>query len=58
MTGQTFFVLDPGADPMMYAAWWPWGSRLKFSLRVSCVARAETIIKTDPQARLKGWFGL
>jgi len=58
MTGQQFFALDPGADPMMYAAWWPWGNRQKFSLRVSCSARAEAVIKADPQARLRGWFGL
>lgn len=58
MTGQQFFALDPNADPMMYAAWWPWGSRLKFSLRVSCSARADSIVKADPQARLREWFGL
>jgi hypothetical protein len=58
MTGQRFFVLDAGADPMMYAAWWPWGGRHKFSLRVSCSARAEAVVKADPQARLRGWFGL
>ncbi len=58
LTDQIFFVLDPTADPMMYAAWWPWGSRMKFSLRVSCAARSEAVVRADPQARLKSWFGL
>ncbi len=58
MTGQQLFVLEPDADPTMYAAWWPWGGRLKFSLRVSCSARADAVVKADPQTRLRGWFDL
>ena len=58
MVGQRMFVLDPVDDPMLFAAWWPWGNGLRFSLRVSCTARGETVAKTDPQAKLRASFGL
>lgn len=58
MTGQLLFVLDPAADPMLFATWWPWGNRLKFSLRVSCTAQSEVVARADPQANLRGCFGL
>ncbi len=58
MTGQLLFVLDPEADPMLFATWWPWGNRLKSSLRVSCTARSEVVATADPQANLRGCFGL
>jgi len=57
MSGQRLHVLDPDADPMLYAAWWPWGNRMKASLRVSCHARSETVAKADPQAVLRACFG-
>jgi len=57
MSGQRLLVLDPAADPMVFAAWWPWGNRLKSSLRVSCYARSETVAKADPQAVLRTCFG-
>jgi len=58
MVDQLMFALDPGDDPMLFASWWPWGSRLKFSLRVSCSARGEAVVKSDPQAKLRSYFGL
>ena len=58
MSGQRLHVLDPDTDPMLFAAWWPWGNRLKASLRVSCQARSEIVAKADPQAILRGCFGL
>jgi hypothetical protein len=58
MTAQRLFVLDDATDPMMFATWWPWGSRLKVSLRVSCFARSEPVVKADPQAKLRGYLGL
>jgi len=58
MPGQRFFVLDPEAEPMTFAAWWPWSDRSRCSLRVSCVARTEAVSKADPQAKLRGFFGL
>ena len=58
LDGQRLFVLDPGADPMLFASWWPWGNQLKFSLRVSCSARSETVANADPEATLRACFGL
>lgn len=58
MAGQLIFVLDPEADPTLFAAWWPWGNQLKFSLRVSCIARGRAVVKADPQAKLRACFGL
>jgi len=55
---QLLFALDTDADPMLFAAWWPWGNRLKFSLRVSCTARSEAVAKADPQTQLRNCFGL
>ena len=56
--GQLLFALDPEADPILFASWWPWGNGQKSSLRVSCGARSEVVAKTDPQAQLRGCFGL
>lgn len=58
MTGQRLFVLEPADDPMTFATWWPWGNRLKFSLRVSCYGRSDIVVRTDPQGKLRGFFGL
>ena len=58
MTGQLLFVLDPEADPMLFATWWPWGNRLKSSLRVSYSAASEGAAKADPQAKLRACFDL
>ena len=58
MAGQLMFVFDPEADPMLFAAWWPWGNGLKFSLRVSCTARDDTVADADPHAKLRVCFGL
>jgi len=55
---QRLFVRDPEVEPVLFAAWWPWGSGEKFSLRVSCSARSEAMVGTDPQAQLRGFFGL
>jgi hypothetical protein len=58
MAGQRLFVRDPEIEPMLFAAWWPWGNREKFSLRVSCTAWSEAVLRADPQAKLRGFFGL
>lgn len=57
-TDQRFFALDPEVDPMLYAAWWPWGSRKKFSVRVSCLARGSAAVEADPQATIRRCFGI
>jgi hypothetical protein len=36
--GQRLWTLDPADSPLLYAAWWPWGSGTTFSLRVGCIA--------------------
>jgi len=36
--GQRLFSLDLGDEPLLFAAWWPWGSGTTFSLRVGCAA--------------------
>lgn len=56
MAGQLLFALDPEADPMLFATWWPWGDRLKSSLRVSYTARSEAAGKADPHATLRTCF--
>ena len=58
MAGQLLFVLDPEADPMLSAAWWPWGNRLKSSLRISYTAQSEAVAKADAQAELRACFNL
>ena len=58
MAGQLLFVLDPEADPMLFATLWPWGDRLKSSLRVSCTAVSSAVVRADPQARLRACFNL
>ena len=58
MAGQLLFVLDPEIDPMLSAAWWPWGNRLKSSLRISYAARSEAAAKTDAHAKLRASFDL
>jgi hypothetical protein len=35
---QRLFALDLDDDPLLFAAWWPWGSGTTFSLRVGCSA--------------------
>ena len=56
--GQRLFTLDPGDDPLLFAAWWPWGNGNTFSVRVGCIADDEAAEKADPDAQLRRWFGL
>jgi hypothetical protein len=35
---QRLFTLEIDDDPLLFAAWWPWGSGTTFSLRVGCTA--------------------
>lgn len=58
MTTQRLFVLEPADDPMLFASWWPWANRQRFSLRVGCYARRDAVIRTDPQAKLRRALGL
>jgi hypothetical protein len=58
MTGQRLFALDPELDPMLFATWWPWGNRLKFSLRVSAYGRGDAVVKADPQGKMRAFLGL
>ncbi len=52
--GQRLFTLDPEDDPLLFAAWWPWGSGTTASLRIATYAREAA----DPVAELRRWFSL
>lgn len=56
--GQRLFALDPASDPLLFAAWWPWGNGTTFSLRVGCAARSAEAEETDAVAMLRGWFSV
>ena len=55
---QRLFVLDPAADPLLFAAWWPWGGATTFSLRVGCKAQSDQIAQAEILTALRGWFSL
>ncbi len=55
--GQLLHTFDANEFPLLFTAWWPWGSGTTFSLRVGC------LITTGPEAeqamaqRLRSLFG-
>jgi hypothetical protein len=53
--GQRLFTLDPADDPLLFAAWWPWGNPTTASLRIGCSARGSS---DDPLDELRRWFSL
>ena len=56
--GQRLFTLDPADDPLFFAAWWPWGDKTTFSLRIGCAVRGADAQGRDPLAQLRRWFSL
>ena len=34
--GQLLWAADPDESPLLFAAWWPWGSGTTFSARIGC----------------------
>lgn len=56
--GQRLFTCDPGDDPLLFAAWWPWGGGTTFSLRIACGARSPEAKALDPLAAVRSCFGV
>lgn len=54
--GQKMFTCDPSEDPLLFAAWWPWGSGTTFSLRISCITSSAGATSLDLLAQLKTYF--
>jgi hypothetical protein len=50
--GQRLFTFDPSDDPLLFAAWWPWGGGKTFSLRIGCV----TSFDEDLVKQLRTYF--
>lgn len=58
-TGQALFVSDPVQNPMLFAAWWPWGGGDKVSVRVSMVEQDESSAQETPlHQTIQEWFGV
>ena len=51
-------TLDPADDPLLFAAWWPWGCGTTVSLRVSCVAYSPAAEASRPLDLLQTCFEL
>ena len=50
----TAFVDSPG--PMLYCAWWPWGSGARISVRIGCAPGTGPLDPSEPDASLRRWF--
>jgi hypothetical protein len=58
ISGQLLFLPDPDDDPLVYCAWWPWGSGRTISIRIGLFsAMMGTEEKGAVTETLKGWFG-
>jgi hypothetical protein len=57
-SGQQMFVLEPNDDPLLFVAWWPWGSGTTFSLRLSCASPSGAAPASNSLALLRQWCGL
>lgn len=55
--GQRLYTLDPVAQPLLFAAWWPWGSGKTFSVRIGCVMPAGGETKEAMAKRIRSLFG-
>ena len=57
--GQLLFLSDPGVDPLVYCAWWPWGDGQTISIRIGLLgATTDEDQKRALTEALKGWFGV
>lgn len=57
--GQILFTSDPNRDPMLIAAWWPWGDSTTISVRTAYFSKGlETGDEKALAEMFKGWFGL
>lgn len=55
--GQALYTLDSTNDPLLFAAWWPWGGNTTFSLRIGLNVGADAA-GFDTEATLRDCFGL
>lgn len=52
---QLLWASDPAESPLLFAAWWPWGSGTTFSARIGCLMdTADT--QTQMAQRLRKMF--
>ena len=55
-TGQIVFTTNGGADPVLFAAWWPWGDGINISLRIG--VSDSSLNEEDKKNHLAEWFEL
>ena len=56
-SGQLMLTSDPGLDPMIFCAWWPWRRQPKVSLRMSCwSAKLEGQARSEFRRMFRNWF--
>ncbi len=55
-TGQIVFTTDGDADPVLFAAWWPWGDGINISLRIG--VSDSSLNEEDIKNHLTEWFEL
>lgn len=59
MAGQLLLLSDPGTEPLVYCAWWPWGNGQTVSIRIGLFSATRDAEKEGAQTEaLKGWFGV
>jgi hypothetical protein len=59
MLGQMLLVSDPGVDPLVYCAWWPWGSGQTISIRIGLFSETtDAKEKSSLTEALKRRFGI
>jgi hypothetical protein len=56
--GQKLLTTEPADDPLLFAAWWPWGGGTTFSLRVGCVAAGAAAEALQPEAVMRACLGV
>ncbi len=55
-TGQIVFTTNGGADPVLFAAWWPWGDGINISLRIG--VSDSSLNEEDKKNHLAEWLEL
>jgi hypothetical protein len=54
--GQELWILT-GDHPLLYCAWWPWGSGTRVSARVGIVS-SDQLSDASAERALRSWFGI
>jgi hypothetical protein len=58
-SGQLLFTSDPGREPFIFCAWWPWGDGKVISIRIaSAGGELSDPEKAEKIQMLKEWFGI